>query len=66
MEAQRSGKSFKQVVNETIREGLEHKIRRTEFAEPYVVHAKSMNVRPGLSLDNVADLLDRIEGSQHR
>lgn len=66
MEARRSGKSFKQMVNETIRDGLELAATRVGLTEPFEVHAKSMGLRPGLDLDNVADLLDQVEGSRHR
>jgi hypothetical protein len=59
-ESQRSGRSFKDVVNDLLRRGLGAKVpRRSET--PFVVKARPLGVRPGLDYDNVADLLEQIE-----
>ena len=65
-EVRRTGKSFKAVVNEYLRSGL---VRRAKDKppKPFHVRARSLGaLRPGLSLANVGDLLDRIEGPLHR
>ena len=53
-------KSFKDVLNETIRRGLtdEPKKRKKKFK----VKAFSLGLREGLSLDNIEELLDQVEG----
>lgn len=65
-EARRSGRSFREVVNEAIRRGLlTHGPRR--LSERFKVAARDLgNLRPGLDLDNVGELLERVEGSLHR
>ena len=65
-EMRRTGKTFRETVNEYLRRGLMSRVpekARTAF-----------RIRPrdigrllhGLSLDNVGDLLERIEGPAHR
>ena len=60
-ESQRSGRSFKEVVNDLLRRGLEAK-RPQRPRKPFSVRARPLGVRPGLDYDNVADLLEQIEG----
>jgi len=65
-EARDSGEPFRAVVNEAIRRGLARKAT-VEAAEPFHVVARDLGeLRPGLSLDNVAELLDQVEGPLHR
>ena len=65
-EMRRSGRSFRDVVNETLRCGLAIR-RRPESTVPFKVATRDLGkLRPGLSLDRVADLLEQVEGSQHR
>lgn len=65
-EAHESGRSFREVVNEAIRRGFMAR-RESEGAEPFRVKARDLGeLRPGSSLDNVAELLDRVEGPRHR
>lgn len=65
-EAQASGKSFRQVVNEAIRRGLVTR-DAVEAAEPFRVEARDLgNLRPGPELDDVPGLLERVEGPEHR
>jgi hypothetical protein len=63
-EMRRSGKSFKQTVNEFLRIGLS---MRREFATagPFKVRAYPMGLRPGLSGDRISDLLEEAEGPQY-
>jgi hypothetical protein len=66
-EARRSGKPFRTVVNESLRAGLSSRSRRPAGEPPFVIRARDLGaLRPGLSLDNVGDLLDAAEGPRHR
>jgi hypothetical protein len=59
-EMARSGRSFKEVVNERLRSGL-----MAKQAVPigrFVVVPKSMGTLPGLDYDNIGELIDRVEG----
>lgn len=66
VEMRRTGKTFRETVNEYLRRGLMS--RRPEGART------TFRIRPrdigrllhGLSLDNVGDLLERVEGPAHR
>jgi plasmid stability protein len=63
-EAKRTGKSFKDLVNETLRRGLQEKEK--EAREPYRVRARPLKLRPGFDLDNIEGLIERLEGPLHR
>lgn len=65
-EARRSGRSFKETVNEALRRGLlTGAVARPR--KPFKVVARDLgHLRPGLPLDNVADLLEQVEGPRHR
>lgn len=64
-EARRSGRSFKDVVNDAIRTGLT--ARRTPPRQRFEVKTRDLGgVRPGLSLDNIEELLDQVEGPMRR
>jgi plasmid stability protein len=65
-EARRGGRPFRDVVNETLRHGLA--TRRGQGArQPFKIKPRDLGgVRPGLSLDNVADLIEHVEGPLHR
>jgi len=65
-EARRSGRPFREVVNDALRRGLA--ARRTSASRvPFKVVARDLGkLRPGLSLDNVAELLEQVEGPRHR
>lgn len=62
-EVRRSGLAFREVVNDTLRRGL---VSRSPLPprEVFRVAARDLGeLRPGLSLDNVADLLEQVEGA---
>lgn len=64
--ARRSGRAFRDVVNDVLRRGL-----ATTVATPgrprFKVQARDLGaLSPGLSLDNIGDLLERVEGPLHR
>ena len=59
-ESQRAGRPFREIVNETLRRGLEHR-RATAQRRPFSVTARDLgNLKPGLSLDNIADLIEHV------
>lgn len=63
-EVARSGKPFKTVVNDAIRQGLDPhaKPQRT----PFEVHARDLGTREGFDFDCVWDLFDRLDGPRAR
>lgn len=63
-EMRKSGEPFKQVVNRAIRLGLtapKHRARK-----PFKVTPINLGLPPGLSYDNVEELLDHLEGPFRR
>jgi len=64
-EARRTGRPFKEVVNEALRSSLQ---RRTEKkSTPFKVRVRDLgDLRPGVNLDNIADLVEQLEGLSHR
>lgn len=64
-ESRRRGQSFKQLVNEYLRLGLIAR-RRPRPASPFVVHARPLNLRPGLNYENIWELVEQVEGASHR
>ena len=65
-EMRRSGKPFRTVVNEFLRLGLSSRPKGPP-QEAFVVQARDLGaLRPGLSLDNIGDLLEAGEGPLHR
>jgi hypothetical protein len=65
-EARRSGRSFRDVVNDAIRRGLATR-PALRAAPPFRISPRDLGrLRPGLDLDNIAELLDRVEGPLHR
>lgn len=58
--ARRTGKSFKQIVNETLRAGLG--VRRAPAPQRYRVRPVSLGgVVPGIDLDRVLQLADGLD-----
>jgi hypothetical protein len=65
-ESRRAGRPFKEIVNETLRSGLATR-RAVAHRQAFKVAARDLgDLRPGLSLDNVAELIEQVEGSLHR
>ena len=64
MRRQRSG-NFKQILNDVLRRGL---LVRRELAasKPFRVRARRMGKMQGLSYDNVGELLEYLEGAEHK
>jgi len=65
-EVRRSGKPFKEVVNEALRLAFAKRTRgRTEHPR-FEIRPRDLGaLRPGLSLDNIGDLLEAAEGPAH-
>jgi hypothetical protein len=64
-EARRTGRPFKRVVNEALRASLLRGARMTSVA--FRVKPRDLGaLRPGMSVDNVAELLEQLEGPSHR
>ena len=56
--------SFKEAVNHYLRLGLAASQRPPQ--KRFVVTPKKMGLPPGLSYDNIGELLEAIEGPTHR
>ncbi len=64
-EARRTGRSFRTVVNETLRLGLVRPARKASVPA-FKVRATGLGLRSGLSYDNTEELLDLAEGPLRR
>jgi hypothetical protein len=65
-ESRRAGRPFREIVNETLRCGLASR-RITGDRKAFKITARDLGeLKPGLSLDNVAELVEQVEGSLHR
>jgi plasmid stability protein len=65
-EARRSGRSFKETVNAVLRRALTP-APQVSSDRRFRVRARDLGrLRPGLSLDNVAELLEEAEGPLRR
>lgn len=65
-EVRRTGKPFKAIVNDCLRLALVNR-RAARAREPFKVRARDLGrLRPGLSLDNIGELLEMAEGPLHR
>jgi hypothetical protein len=63
-ESRRSGASFKEIVNHFLRLGLT--VGKHPPRKPFSVTPRKMGLPHGLNYDNVAELLDALEGPAHR
>jgi hypothetical protein len=59
-EARRSGRAFKQVVNDCLRFGL-HARSKASVEKPFKVHPRPLGSKQ-FNYDNIEELLDEIEG----
>ncbi len=57
--------SFKDTVNEALRAGLMN-VGKQRRPKPFVVRPRALDLRPGLSYDQVEELLDQLEGAERR
>jgi hypothetical protein len=64
--ARRSGLPFKVVVNELLRSALSQR-QEASVVAPFVAEPHHFGgLRPGVSLDNISDLLENLDGPDHR
>ncbi|MCM2254756.1 MAG: hypothetical protein NDJ94_03695 [Vicinamibacteria bacterium] len=64
-EVRQTGEPLKTVVNRVLRQGFVTSPR--EPRERFVVAARDLGgLKPGLSLDNIGELLEALEGPDHR
>ncbi|HSN67709.1 MAG TPA: DUF2191 domain-containing protein [Thermoanaerobaculia bacterium] len=64
-ESRRSGESFRVTVNRVIRRGL-HPPAGDATRKPFRVRARRLGLRPGVDLDDIGALLDRLDGPSRR
>jgi len=65
-ESRRAGRPFKEIVNQTLRAGLASR-RVAARRQAFTIAARDLgNLMPGLSLDNVAELIEQVEGPLYR
>ena len=64
-EMRRTGKSFKDTVNQALRIGLSVR-KEMKSAQPFKVRARPFGLYPGLNYDNIGELLEQTEGPSHR
>jgi hypothetical protein len=63
--ARKSGRPFREVVNEALRRGL--LADRAGPRERFTIRPRSLGgLRPGVRPDNIAELLAQVEGPQSR
>lgn len=63
-EMRRSGSSFKETVNHYLRVGLTAPTKPAR--KPFVVKPFNLELPPGLSYDNVEELIEYLEGPFHK
>jgi plasmid stability protein len=63
-EARRAGRPFRDVVNETLRQGLAG--GPVGRREPLRLHVRDLgDLKTGLSLDSIPELIEQVEGPLH-
>lgn len=62
---QKTGASFKHVVNEMLRTGL-LVTEKAAKQKPFKVNARPLGLRPGLNYDCMSELLEQVEGPLHK
>ncbi|MGH9383455.1 MAG: DUF2191 domain-containing protein [Vicinamibacterales bacterium] len=63
--ARRSGRAFRDVVNDTLRHGLNRAAAKDRA--PFRVQARDLGaLRPGLNLHDIGAVLEEVEGPLHR
>jgi Arc/MetJ family transcription regulator len=63
-EMRRTGKSFKETVNEALRCGLVAG-QRTHGEKPFEISAWDMGLKPGYNLDKPWELIEEVEGPHY-
>jgi hypothetical protein len=65
-EQRRAGRAFREIVNEALRRGLASQRVTAKRASLKIAARDLGDLKPGLSLDNVAELIERVEGPLYR
>ena len=65
-ECRRSGAPFKQTVNHFLRLGLAANATKRPSRRPFLVTPRKLGLPPGLTYDNVEQVLEALEGTAHR
>jgi hypothetical protein len=63
-ESRRTGRAFKEVVNDFLRRAFALR-RDPARRKPFVVEAHDLGLRSGLSYDDLGELLEQVEGPRH-
>ncbi len=63
-EVRRSGSSFKEAVNQYLRLGLN--AAKQPVRKPFVVEPFELDLPASLNYDNIGELLEILEGPEHR
>jgi hypothetical protein len=63
-EMRRSGRSFREIVNVVLRNGLN--VSKKNKIEPFNINPKKLKPRITVNYDNIGDLLEKIEGLLHK
>jgi hypothetical protein len=64
-EVRRSGRSFKEIVNELLRLGLTIR-RQRKPGRSFTVRARPLGLRPGLDYDRTSQLVEHLQGPLQR
>jgi hypothetical protein len=59
-EMRRTGKSFKEVVNDALRQGFAL-LETANTLPPFKVRARPLGERPGINYDDTSELLDELD-----
>ena len=60
-----TGGTFKEIVNRALRTGLRD-VEQPSTLKPYRTRPHHMGLQPGVALDNVQDILSRLDGEDAR
>ena len=64
-EVRQSGRTFKEVVNDLLRLGLSSR-KKSEPIQPFKVKTRDLGPRPGFNFDKINELIEQVEGPDHR
>jgi hypothetical protein len=59
-------RSFKDIVNEILRRGLNSKLSAAKPKEGFTIEPLNLGLREDLNFDNIEELLDQLEGPFRR
>ncbi|MGE0104952.1 MAG: ribbon-helix-helix domain-containing protein [Blastocatellales bacterium] len=62
----KTGISFKEIVNQTLRLGLERRHESHKKITGFKVRARPLGQIPGLQYSNIGELLEQLEGPRHK